>query len=73
MEKVINKTVNLNLVGINGNAFALMGAFRKQARKEQWTEEEISAVLKEARSADYDYLVFVLSNHCEPQTEDDHE
>ena len=66
MEKVINKSVNLSLEGLNGNAFALMGAFQKQARKEGWTQEEIKAVLDEAKISDYDYLVFVLSNHCEP-------
>ena len=71
MEKVINKSVNLELAGLNGNAFALMGAFQKQARTEGWTLEEIKAVLDEAKTSDYDYLLFVLSNHCEPTNENE--
>ena len=68
MEKVINKSVNLRLEGLDGNAFALIGAFQNKARKEGWTPEEIKAVTDEAKISDYDYLVFVLSNHCEPST-----
>lgn len=71
MTKIINKTINLELEGLNGNAFALMAAFGKQARKEGWTEEEITAVLDEAKQHDYDYLLFVLSNHCEPFEDND--
>ena len=73
MEKVINKSVDLQLEGLNGNAFALMGAFRQQAVKEGWKDAEIKAVLEEAKSSDYDYLLFVLSNHCEPQNSDSHD
>lgn len=32
-----NKTINLTLVGLDGNAFSLMGAFQRQARREGWT------------------------------------
>lgn len=67
MKRVINKTINLDLVGINGNAYAIMGAFRKQALNENWTEEEINAVLKEAQASDYNHLLATISNHCEPQ------
>jgi len=51
------KKITLELVGLNGNAFALLGAFRKQARREKWTDEEISEVIKEAQSGDYDHLL----------------
>lgn len=34
MENKINKTVNLDLVGIDSNAYSIMGAFRRQARRE---------------------------------------
>lgn len=34
MKKVIEKTVNLNLVGVDGNAFMIMGVFRRQAKKD---------------------------------------
>ena len=48
---MINKKVKLQLVGINGNAFAIMGAFKRQAQKEKWTAEEIDL------SKDINYLL----------------
>ena len=67
MKQVVNKKITLTLVGLNGNAFFLMGAFQRQARKEGWSQEEIDAVIKEAMSQDYDYLLAVLDCHCEPK------
>ena len=59
------KTVNLSLIGLDGNAYSLMGAFQYQAKKENWTKEEIKTVLDEAKSGDYDNLITVLDSHCE--------
>ncbi|TXD64195.1 hypothetical protein [Polaribacter glomeratus] len=67
MKKIIEKTVDLNLVGVNGNAYAIMSVFRKQARKEGWTSEEIEAVLDEAKTSDYNYLLATIENHCDPK------
>ena len=36
-----NKKVKLELVGLDGNAFTLMGAFKRQAERERWAKEEI--------------------------------
>lgn len=54
--------VKTHLVGTDGNAFALMGTFSRQARKDGWTKEEIDEVLKEAMSGDYDNLIVTLAN-----------
>ncbi len=62
---VVNKTISLKLVGLDGNAFSLLGAFSRQAKKEGWTEEEINAVLEEAQRDNYSHLVATLSDHCE--------
>ena len=70
MKNKIKKKVHLNLVGLNGNAFALMGAFQRQALKEGWTKEEIHGVLKEAQSDDYNHLLAILESHCEPSEEE---
>ncbi|MFD1063687.1 hypothetical protein ACFQ1Q_10560 [Winogradskyella litorisediminis] len=70
MKKVIDKTVNLNLIGVNGNAFMIMGVFQRQAKREGWTQAEIDAVLKEAKSSDYNHLLATIENHCEPIDED---
>ena len=61
----IKKTVNLDLVGVNGNAYAIMGAFKKQARKEGWSQGDINQILTEAKSGDYNHLLATISNHCE--------
>ena len=58
------KYVKLQLWGLDGNAFSLMGAFRIQARKEGWSEDDISKVITEARSSDYDHLIATLDSHC---------
>lgn len=65
MAKIVNKTVNLELVGLDGNAFSLMGAFQSQAKREKWTPDEIKAVLDECMSGDYDHLLATLMSHCE--------
>ncbi len=66
----VTKKVKLQLVGLNGNAFALMGAFQRQARREGWTPEEIRAVLTECKSGDYDHLLCVLMDHCDDPEDD---
>lgn len=60
----VMKKVNLRLVGLDGNAFFLLGAFRRQAKKDGWTQEQIEKVTKEAMSGDYHHLVATLSEHC---------
>lgn len=60
----MNKKISLKMVGLDGNAFSIMSAFRKQARKEGWTLEEIDLVLKEARSKDYSHLIGTIADYC---------
>lgn len=57
--------VTMNLVGLDGNAFALMGAFQKNARRQGWEHEEIEKVLDECTSGDYNHLLRVLMAHTE--------
>ena len=70
---LVGKTVKMNLVGLDGNAFALMGAFKQQARREGWTKDEISSVLNECMSGDYEHLIATLANHCEIECENEYE
>ena len=65
----VNKKVNLQLVGLDGNAFVLLGAFQRQARKEGWSAEEIKDVLDECKSGDYDNLLRTLMKHCDSDNE----
>jgi hypothetical protein len=57
------KKIKLNLVGLDGNSFYLMGAFSRQARKEGWSKEEIAEVMKECESGDYDHLLQTLTKY----------
>jgi len=59
------KKVKLRLVGLDGNAFALMGAFKRQAAREQWTSEEINEVLDKCMAGDYNNLLVTLLEYCE--------
>ena len=66
MENLVNgKTVKLELVGLDGNAFSLMGSFKKNAQNQGWTKEEIKLVLDESMSGDYDHLLQTLLTHTE--------
>lgn len=59
------KRVQLQLVGLDSNAYALLGAFDRQARREKWSEAEIDKVLTQAKTGSYDHLVATLADHCE--------
>lgn len=62
------KHVQLTLVGLNDNAYALMGAFDRAARRAKWPQADIDKVLAEAKSGNYDNLVATLAAHCEDPT-----
>jgi hypothetical protein len=55
--------VKLNLVGLDGNAFSLMGAFSRAAKKQGRSKAEIDAVLGDSMSGDYNHLLYVLGTH----------
>lgn len=50
-----------SLIGVDGNAFAVMGHFRKHARRAEWDSEDIDFVLDKAKSGDYDHLLTTIS------------
>lgn len=47
------RKVRGSLVGIDGNAFMLMGYFQKLAQPQGFGEEWINGVLNESKSKDY--------------------
>ena len=61
----VGKKVRMQLVGIDGNAFSIMGAFSRNARKQGWTAQEIEKVLNECTSGDYDNLLRVIMRYTE--------
>ena len=65
--------VKLDQIIKSGNAFAIMGAFRVAAKQAGWSENEIKETLDDAMSSDYDHLLDVILNNCEPTTSSTHD
>ena len=55
------------MIGLDGNAFFLLGAFARAARREGWSEAEISAVRDEATSGNYEHLLRTLMKYTEDE------
>ena len=55
-----------NLVGVNGNAYAVMGYVKDAMRRSgKFSQEEIDAYMKDAKSSDYDNLLYVSGQMVE--------
>ena len=52
--------LDLDLEGVDGNAFAILAFFRRAARKAGWEPDRIDEVLKEATSKDYIHLITTI-------------
>ena len=57
--------VKMQLVGLDGNAFSIMGEFQRNARKQGWTADEIKAILDEAMSGDYNHLLSTIIDNVD--------
>lgn len=55
-----NEKLNLKLEGQDGNAFSLLGFFRREAEEAGWSKDEIEKTTEEAMSGDYDHLLQTL-------------
>lgn len=51
--------IEVQLVGSDGNAFAILGKVRKALRRAGVSNEKIEQFTEEATSGDYDYLLGV--------------
>ena len=52
--------VKLNLVGLDGNAFFLMGAYKRAASRQKIDSTYVDKVIKTCMSGDYDHLLRTL-------------
>lgn len=52
-----------SLIGIDGNAFAILGYFRSQAMKEGVCYEAIMEIIEHAQSRDYNHLIATINSH----------
>jgi hypothetical protein len=69
--KTKSKKVKMQLVGLDGNAYSVMGAFQQEARRQGWTKEEIDKVLNEAMSGDYNHLLATIIENVDMPDEDE--
>ena len=53
------------LVGLNGNAFAVIGACKRAAKKAGWTDEKWKDVNEEMTSGDYNHLLHTVVKYFE--------
>jgi len=66
MSQLVNKKVKMNLVGLDGNVFSLLGAFQKEAQRQDWTKDEIKTVVEACLHSDsYDNVLCILTDHTE--------
>jgi len=61
-EKRAPKEIVIDLTGPDGNAFALMGHAKSFAKQLGFTPEEITAMLNDMMSSDYEHLVQVFDD-----------
>lgn len=61
----MSNKIEFDIANSDGNAFALIGGWKRAARREGWTEDDIEAVITEAMSGDYDHLVQTIMGYSE--------
>lgn len=59
------RKVKMKLVGLDGNAFVIMDAWQRNAKKQGWNDTDIETVLEEAQYSNYNHLVATIMAHSE--------
>ena len=61
--------VILDLAKVDGNAFAIMGAWKQAAKRQGWSATDITAVLEQCIQSDYDNLLRIIIANSRQQEE----
>ena len=61
----VGKKFKFKMVGLDGNAFFILGRFQQGAKKAGWTAEQIKTVMDEATSGDYDHLLATMMEYTD--------
>ena len=67
------RKVVMNLVGLEGNAWSILGVFQSEARKQDWSQEEIDVVHEEAMNGDYNHLLRTMMKYTTTPDNDDND
>ena len=66
MKKSVDKTLHLDFSNLRGiNAHVIIASFRDEAHKAEWSKAEITKVVNEMMSDDYDHLWSVVCLYSE--------
>ena len=57
--------VKVKLIGCDGNAFAIIGACLKEAKRKGLTKDQLDEFKTEAMSSDYDHLLKTCMDYFE--------
>ena len=55
----------VELIGNDGNAFAILGRCNRAAKRAGWTSDSLARFQQDAMSGDYDHLLTVVLEHFE--------
>ena len=61
----MNSKIEFDLANCHRSASAILGEWRRAARNQGWSEDDIETVLTEAKSDDYDHLVQTIMGYSE--------
>lgn len=65
MKTITKKTIPLNIKGFKGKPSTLLQLFSDVAKKQGWSEKEITLVKSEAlRLLDYDHCLETIKSYC---------
>ena len=54
--------IEVELVGQNGNAYAILGAVRRSLKTNGVSDDEVEEFTNEAKAGDYDHLLITTMN-----------
>ena len=60
-----NPKVKTTLIGVDGNAYSLMGHFSSKAREQGWNKADINEVTSVAMEGDYNHLIRTLMTYID--------
>ena len=59
----------VKLVGEDGNALAIIGRCKREAKKFGWTNEQVSSFIEDATAGDYKHLLKTVCEQFETDLE----
>lgn len=65
--------VQMELVGADGNAFSILGRFKREARKQGWDSESIAKVTSHAMTGDYNNLLTTIVTFADDTSDEEEE